>query len=367
LLLLGIDTSTRKGILCLGGGRKIIATQVLSDRLFSEQIFPALDALIKKSKLKAQDIQAIVVSLGPGSFTGLRIGVSLAKSLAYALEIPLVGVSTLDALAFSAPLKGLICPLLEAYGNQYYAQFYQISEAKLTRLSEPLFLPLEKIIEEKENLTSNKVSFVIRDAEIIDKSKRAKQLPFVLSETSSLVNALLRLGEERIQEGRIETPSHLIPLYISSPKLIARETINIRQMRRADIPAVSEIESLSFPNPWPRSAFLEELKKRGFAFYWVIEFQHSFAGYAGYWRIGNEAHLVNFAIHPSFRRKGLGEKLLKFILQRIQDQRLNTVTLEVRQSNLAACRLYEKLGFKKVAILPHYYINEDAIVYWKKL
>lgn len=147
------------------------------------------------------------------------------------------------------------------------------------------------------------------------------------------------------------------------------EAIKIRAMRKEDIPEVSEIENLSFPSPWSSNIFFSELEKESFAFYDVLEYRDRLVGYGGYWKIKNEAHLVTFAIHPSFRRMDLGTKLLEHLLKNAQDQSLDTITLEVRDSNLAAQRFYQRFGFKKIAVRACYYSDteEDAIVYWKKL
>ena len=106
-----------------------------------------------------------------------------------------------------------------------------------------------------------------------------------------------------------------------------------------------------------------------FSVYHVLEYRDRLVGYGGYWKIKNEAHLVTLAIHPSFRRMDLGTKLLEHLLKNAQGQSLDTITLEVRDSNLAAQRFYEKFGFKKIAVRACYYSDteEDAIVYWKKL
>lgn len=140
-------------------------------------------------------------------------------------------------------------------------------------------------------------------------------------------------------------------------------------MGKEDIARASHIERLSFPNPWSSNIFSVELEKEDFAFYYVMEYQHSLIAYAGYWRIRNEAHLVTFAVHPAFRRKGLGSQLLQHIFEKIEKQNLDKVTLEVRSSNSTAQRFYQELGFERIAIRPHYYIdtNEDAIIYWKIL
>jgi len=143
----------------------------------------------------------------------------------------------------------------------------------------------------------------------------------------------------------------------------------IRPMRKEDIVQVSEIEKLSFPTPWSYSIFSSELDEEKFAFYYVMEYQDEVIAYIGYWKLANEAHLVNLAVHPAFRRKGLGSKLLKYILEKAQNQGLDTISLEVRRFNLAAQKFYERFDFEKMAIRPGYYVEtgEDALVYWRKI
>ena len=143
----------------------------------------------------------------------------------------------------------------------------------------------------------------------------------------------------------------------------------IRPMRKEDIFQVSQIEKLSFPSPWSCGIFSSELDEKNFTFYYVMEYQDEVIAYTGYWKLANEAHLVNLAVYPAFRRKGLGSKLLKYVLEKAQNQGLDTITLEVRRFNLAAQKFYERFDFKKIAVRPGYYVEtgEDALVYWKKI
>ncbi|TET43461.1 ribosomal-protein-alanine N-acetyltransferase [Candidatus Aerophobetes bacterium] len=143
----------------------------------------------------------------------------------------------------------------------------------------------------------------------------------------------------------------------------------IRPMRKEDIFQVSQIEKLSFPSPWSCGIFSSELDKKNLTFYYVMEYQDEVIAYTGYWKLANEAHLVNLAVYPAFRRKGLGSKLLKYVLEKAQNQGLDTITLEVRRFNLAAQKFYERFDFKKIAIRPGYYVEtgEDALVYWKNI
>jgi len=222
LLLLGIDTSIKKGVLCLGNRKRILTKQILAPHSSSKELLPLLDTLIKEKGLRTEDLEGIVVSLGPGSFTGLRIGLSLAKSLAFILEIPLVGVPTLNTWAASTPAKGIICPLYRAYGNKLYAGFYKKDEEKLLELSKYLFLPLEEIMGQTlEKFSSQKVTFLtLREYKYLaSEIKKIKNSSLFFLEETSLTRALLKLGEEKIKKGKIDEVSTLVPLYISSPNV----------------------------------------------------------------------------------------------------------------------------------------------------
>jgi len=137
-------------------------------------------------------------------------------------------------------------------------------------------------------------------------------------------------------------------------------------MEERDLPAVLAIERLSFPNPWQESTFRGEIQNRSISYPWVIvrEPGSQVVGYVIFWKIGEEVQVNNIAIHPDFRRRGLGEALLRKVISWVKQQGAQYITLEVRQSNLAAQALYFKLGFKTVGIRRFYYSNpaEDALV-----
>jgi len=372
LLILAIETSGEENILCLGNEEEIIWQRIIPGSA-SKEIYPLLHTLLKQKDRKIQEVKGIVVSLGPGSFTGLRVGISVAKALAFSLNIPVVGIPTPDLWASSCNLEGIICVIYKAHKRDtYYGNFYSKNEgnsifpdqpSEMRRVEPfPFLLSLKEIIQRARKFFPRKVNFiVVKEAKIAEKIKKENPDFSTLCKRIFPLNSFLSLGIERIKRGKTDNIFTLTPIYLSCAE------IKIRQMRKNDLPRVSEIERLSFPIPWPQSAFLKELDKKEFAFWWVIEYKKLIVGYGGYWKIKDEAHIVNLAIHPDFRKKGLGTKLLSFLLTQIQNQRLSTITLEVRESNVIAQRLYEKFGFRKIAIRPHYYIYEDAIVYWKKL
>jgi ribosomal-protein-alanine N-acetyltransferase len=141
-------------------------------------------------------------------------------------------------------------------------------------------------------------------------------------------------------------------------------TVMVAPMRVEDVPEVHAIERASFTTPWPDHAYRSELETNRLAHYLVVRVGDRLVGYAGMWLMVDEAHITTFAIDPAWRRRRLGERLLIALLDLAIERRAGEATLEVRLSNLAARRLYEKFGFRPVGIRPRYYSddNEDALI-----
>ena len=105
------------------------------------------------------------------------------------------------------------------------------------------------------------------------------------------------------------------------------------------------------------------------AYYYVIEVDKRIVGYVGFWKIIDEAHITNVAIHNDYRRLGYGRALINALLNKAKELEIIAVTLEVRVSNLAAISLYERFGFVSSGVRRGYYSdnNEDALIMWLKL
>jgi ribosomal-protein-alanine N-acetyltransferase len=131
-----------------------------------------------------------------------------------------------------------------------------------------------------------------------------------------------------------------------------------------DLPAVQLIERASFTTPWPPQAYRQELEANRLAAYLVGTIGDEVVAYGGVWLMVDEAHITTFAVHPRYRRRRIGERLLLSLMDLSVDRHAREATLEVRLSNLAARRLYEKYGFRPVGIRPRYYSDnqEDALI-----
>lgn len=143
----------------------------------------------------------------------------------------------------------------------------------------------------------------------------------------------------------------------------------IDPMRVRDLSDILKIERLSFTTPWSRGAFLSELLENDRAYYLVARCGERAVGYIGVWIIAGEGHITNVAVHPDFRRNGVGTRLLNAIGELAREKGASRLTLEVRRSNTSAQRLYAALGFESAGIRRGYYRdnNEDAVIMWKDL
>ena len=131
-----------------------------------------------------------------------------------------------------------------------------------------------------------------------------------------------------------------------------------------DLPAVHAIERASFAVPWPNDAYRNELATNRLASYVIARADDAIVGFAGLWVMVDEAHVTTFAVHPRWRRRGVGERLLLALIDIAVARQAREATLEVRLSNMPARRLYEKYGFRPVGIRPRYYSDngEDALI-----
>ncbi len=145
------------------------------------------------------------------------------------------------------------------------------------------------------------------------------------------------------------------------------DNIQIEEMKKEHLDGVMVVENLSFKIPWSRNSFLEELTTNELAIYFVAIYDGKVIGYGGLWRIFDEGHITNIAVHPEFRRCGAASKIMDKILEVCDEKDIKSLTLEVRKSNSAAQKLYVKYGFAIEGMRKGYYADtgEDALIMWR--
>ena len=138
-------------------------------------------------------------------------------------------------------------------------------------------------------------------------------------------------------------------------------------MQPRHIPQLAALETICFSDPWPETAFLPELQNE-LSVWLVAEHDGKVAGYIGSQIVPDEADMMNLAVAPEFRRQGLGRKLALALFDALRAHSVVSLTLEVRDSNEPAIRLYESLGFRQVGLRKRYYFHptEDARILKKE-
>jgi tRNA threonylcarbamoyladenosine biosynthesis protein TsaB len=227
---LAVETSTLTGaVALLQADRAVAESRVSVAVTHGERLMAAIDGVLRSARCELGDVDAFAVALGPGSFTGLRIGVSTVKGLAFATGKPVVGVPTLDALAWTLPFCAYpVCPILDAKKDEVYAALYRTLEGRLELLEAPRAVAPRTLAEELRATTEGPIVFlgdgVAPFAAILGEilGTRARLTPAGLRLPSAVTVG--ELGGALLARGEVSDPAALVPLYLRpSEAELARE------------------------------------------------------------------------------------------------------------------------------------------------
>lgn len=216
-MILAIDTATRSISLALHDGEQIIAeTTWLTDFHHTVELAPALDAMFKQMGITPNDLRAVAVVLGPGSFTGLRIGMSVAKGLSLATDphLPLIGIPTLDVVAAAQPhLVDRLCAVARAGRGRVSAGFYRWEKGEWQSTDPPFIATWEELVARLEEPTQVGGEVDPAGQALLTSSGKRVTL-------SGAAHALRRAGflaelaYRRFAAGDVDDPATLAPIYL---------------------------------------------------------------------------------------------------------------------------------------------------------
>ncbi len=408
--ILGIDTSGLVGAVAVADGDTLVSQfSVQYKTTHSEILMPMLRDIQEKVHLDLSTIDAIAVSKGPGSFTGLRIGSATAKGLALALDKPIIPIPTVDAIAYNLyGVEKIICPLMDAKRNQVYTGLYtfvpRTPEGKsfersfeMQVIHEQFATSIEDIVERINAI--GKPVVLLGDGVPAYHDKLEKMLcvpysiaPFHQSRQSGA--ALVALAMQYAAEGRMVSSDEFAPEYLrlsqaereakekgsdgaaseDDAKIRRQESrkapgiIRIRLMTPEDIDEASKLEKDNLgKEAWNEKQLLDAMT-RDDTVYLVAEKASRVVGLCGVRDISGEGEVTNVSVARDCRGEGIGYKMLKQLLERGKGLGIKDYTLEVRAGNTHAIHLYERLGFVNEGVRPGFYDEpkEDAVIYWKR-
>ena len=408
-IILSVDTSTDMlacAVARVGGaaadGRARVEVLASNDRLCRRQanvsLVPACADPLESCEIPRDAVDAVLCGVGPGSFTGVRIGVAAAKGLSCGLNVPLYGVSTLDAMAWSAWLAGVrgqVGVLGDAMRKEVYPGLYQLDDAGATRLfaSETVakasaaadqwaqqFPDHDRITITGDALKKFRSLFEeagftrIADESCWHPTGETLLLAAVAGgsfladgDPACVLPVYTRLSDaeenERIRLGMPEPASTRVT---GVDEAIADIHLQQRPMSVNDIAAVAQLEARSFDPAgghecWSENVFADEFSAPGRT-WWVIHDQGQIVAFAGGMVVDGNLEVLDVAVDPLRRRQGLAKRLLARITYDAQMLGARTTTLEVAADNKAARALYESIGYEQVGVRRNYYGNgHDAL------
>ena len=315
--VLAIDTSTSRTSVALIKNSQVLFTEHHDDPLSHSEVLPVL---VGKALALESKIDLVAVGMGPGPFTGLRVGIAFAQSFALGAEINWVGVCSLDAMAANINQEDFIVSTDARRKERYWARYKnskRITEPAVSKASE-----LEKY-----------------------------QIP------------IFNEGEyfpDPVEIARLSSENDLVknPIYIRKPDAYPLPPgVKFRAMTAMDLVPAAAIEKDVYAKAaWSIAQFKEEFAKSPKnAHYLVAEYEGELIAYAGIFFVADVADIHTITVVEQHRRKGIGRELLKRLIDWARVKNAEAIMLEMRVGNDAARPLYEQYGFSEVSKRENYY------------
>lgn len=339
-MIIGIDSSRLKGEITIFNGK--------NNETLRLEYTEDIPYLLYQKGLNLNNLEAIAVSIGPGSFTGLRIGLAIAKGLSFRANIPVYGINTFDGMVINLA-DGIYIPILYAKTDFVYSGIIEKKGEKIIRKKEDNVYSIEEVIK----WDGIRIGASVKGIDKVNEN-------FVLS--SGLIK-LVQLIKKNKYKDYIYKPEEPIYLSLSEAEIKrSSQDIKYEDIKNKDLSEIMNIEKEAFKEPWNM-----------FSFRYILSSKNCYAKKAvigdvitGY-IIGcferEKFHFMNIAIRKNLRRKGIGKSLVYKMIKDIEKTNAKEIYLEVRINNEPAINLYKKMGFKIERIERNYYENgDDAIV-----
>lgn len=188
----------------------------------SQTLMPLMDEILRQTETEIRDVNLFAVSAGPGSFTGVRIGIAAVKGLAFAHDTPCVAVSTLEAMAYNfLTFEGIVCGAMDARCHQVYHALFRVHEGKVTRLIPDTALSIDDLLTELAGFSDQPVMLVGDGAHLVYEEGQTAQKNLILSPENlrfQTAEGVAILGEIMYNNHNTVKPEDLLPIYLRRPQ-----------------------------------------------------------------------------------------------------------------------------------------------------
>ena len=362
MLILALDTSMAACSACVydtNSGTILAAKQAFMDTGQAEAVAPMVDATMREANLAFSELSRIAVTFGPGTFTGVRIGLAFARGLGVSLAIPVIGINSLAAIA--ANEKSNLHPVIvasDARGNDIYTATF---DANGRQLMPPAIFSRDAVA---GVLPSHTCLVLGTGADAVLKNRQH------LRGTSGDLPVAANFVKLAASIPISAVPPE--PLYLRAPDVKPQATkISFSIVGPAAAKLLSEIHGESFEARWGETVFSGMLGSPGTQAI-LVSNQNNPMGFALFRKAADEAEILTICTRPAFRRKGHGKLLVQHLESLLKKDDVKSLFIEVAISNHAALALYASCGFERAGTRKNYYkrgdgSHEDALIMRKGL
>jgi len=400
--ILAFETSTSTGTVALlsAQGTTVSVTQrtVEGSTGHAAAILPLADSILSELNLTQKDLTAVAFGQGPGAFTGVRVACGVAQGIAMALDIPVLQIGALTAVASQAAVHhpgALLYVALDARMDEvYFGVFACVSPLELVVVQPPVLVAAVDVLlllKQRQSFwfqrlpQRSSVTLVGEGWGVVQQMCPDQ----VLSEIGVVDNLLARpeagavamLALQALKAGLTLLPEHAAPMYLrdkvafttlerargdgGNPRAQAPSAAALLPMLKADLPEVVALEASVQSFPWTYKNF-EDALEAGYEA-WVLRTGEGLLGFFIAMMAPDVAHLLVIAVAPDGQRRGYGRQMLEDLTRQSRGTGREGIVLEVRPSNLRACAFYQAEGFVQIGVRRDYYPaakgqREDALI-----
>ncbi len=360
MLILALDTSMAACSACVydAGKSLVIGTkQQFMDRGQAEALAPMVQDTMKIAGVGFADLSRIAVTTGPGTFTGVRIGLAMARGLGLSLSIPIIGINSLAAIAANETSSTL--PIVVAVDARVGEIFFASYDPSGHELTAPVIVALA---DAHKFMPNHPVRMLGTAADLL--LNKMVGHPHLRSDAGDLPIAA---NFARLAASIPASDMPPEPLYLRVPDVkLQAPKISFSTAGAASAKLLAEIHGESFDTKWGEAAFGEMLASPGTSAI-LLSSQNNPTGFVLFRKAADEAEIITICIRPANRQRGHAKLLMQHMENLLKKDGVKSLFIEVGISNLAGLALYRSCGFMQAGVRKNYYergdgAREDALI-----
>lgn len=351
--ILAISTTNINSYVALKNDDLISIKNVIDKQ--SEKLLPTIDETLTENKLALKDIDCFAVNVGPGSFTGIRIGLATIKAFLFSQNKPCIVLNSFDLVSYNILDKDFVVIVDSGNKDFYYAIYKNGQIVELSNLEEDAVIKLAKNLNLPLYVSSLDEDKIHNDYIKVVKFNKEN---------------ILNIAINKFNNNEIAVNTDLSPIYVKKSQ--AENSLNENIAKNLTIEKCTNykdillVENECFVSPWTENMFVDEFNQND-RMYFQAKVKNEVVGYIGASDNGEEINILKLAVIPRFRSLSIGQKLVETIIKIKNEKGYKNLFLEVDDKNEKAIRLYKRCGFDVVSTRKRYYQNgDDCLVMFLK-